>query len=98
MSSRLTTRVVTLPAGDMTHPRVSFRQVREWSIVRFENQVYPVRGILEMESGMSLFAWTDLGRELLFGVPYVLLGDPVMVVDARLVIAVAAEAPSPPGA
>ena len=96
MADQPAPRVVSLPAGDMGHQRVSFRDVRDWKRVRFEDKVSLVRGTLELESGMSLFGWTSLGRQLLFGVPYLLLGDPVMVVDARLVTVVLDETPSPP--
>ena len=77
--------VTTAPSETTT--RVRFLTVSEWydrkTILKYGDRSVTVVDALELRDSLHPFAWSPIGKQMLFQTPYVNVGDDEWV-DARL--------------
>lgn len=66
---------------------VKFSELRGWfenkTVLAYGDREVTILEALEMKSPLHPFAWSDLGRQMLFGIPYARISETEWV-DARL--------------
>jgi hypothetical protein len=75
------------PQADSSPAYVLFETVAEWldkqTQLAYDDRTVTVLEAVKMTSPLHPFAWSDLGKQMLFGIPYARISETEWV-DARL--------------